>query len=157
MINSSVRVFVDINCLLIKFFVIRCPVDNYVFPGLDRLREGDSLEARFNAFKIPESNFLVFEATVRTCREGCQPAFCSSSSGRSEPSYGRKRRSINESEIENFNVTVSTVDVINEQNNNFNDTNADVKVAGETQEEFVREMIEVMDVVNRLFQYNLGF
>lgn len=51
----------------------RCPVDNYVFPGLDRSRAGDSLEARFNAFKIPESNFLVFEATVRTCRDGCQP------------------------------------------------------------------------------------
>jgi hypothetical protein len=51
----------------------RCPVDNYVFPGLDRSRAGDGLEARFNAFKIPESNFLVFEATVRTCRDGCQP------------------------------------------------------------------------------------
>ncbi|CAG2068315.1 unnamed protein product, partial [Timema podura] len=50
-----------------------CPVDNYVFPGLDRSRSGDGLEARFSAFKIPESNFLVFEATVRTCRDGCQP------------------------------------------------------------------------------------
>lgn len=48
-------------------------MDQYVFPGLDRSREGDGLEARFNAFKIPESNFLVFEATVRTCRDGCQP------------------------------------------------------------------------------------
>jgi len=54
-------------------FVLRCPVDNFVFPGLDKAREGDGLEARFNAFKIPESNFLVFEATVRTCRDGCQP------------------------------------------------------------------------------------
>lgn len=44
-----------------------------MFPGLDKAREGDGLEARFNAFKIPESNFLVFEATVRTCRDGCQP------------------------------------------------------------------------------------
>lgn len=48
-------------------------MDNFVFPGLDKAREGDGLEARFNAFKIPESNFLVFEATVRTCRDGCQP------------------------------------------------------------------------------------
>lgn len=54
-------------------FVCSCPVDPYVFPELDKLRSGDQLEARFNAFKIPESNFLVFEATVRTCREGCQP------------------------------------------------------------------------------------
>lgn len=50
------------------------------------------LEARFNAFKIPESNFLVFEATVRSCRDGCQPAYCPGPSGRQEPSFGRRRR-----------------------------------------------------------------
>lgn len=54
-------------------YIQRCPVDSFVFPELDKLRTDDSLEARFNAFKIPESNFLVFEATVRSCREGCQP------------------------------------------------------------------------------------
>lgn len=73
-------------------------MDPFVFPELDKLRSGDSLEARFNAFKIPESNFLVFEATVRTCREGCQPAYCQGASGRNEPSFGRKRRSLNETE-----------------------------------------------------------
>lgn len=57
----------------IIFRLDRCPVDTFVFPELGRSRDGDSLEARFNAFKIPESNFLVFEATVRTCRDGCQP------------------------------------------------------------------------------------
>lgn len=59
--------------LLTFSFYFRCPVDPDVFPELDKGRNGDSLEARFNAFKIPESNFLVFEATVRTCRDGCQP------------------------------------------------------------------------------------
>lgn len=54
-------------------FSFRCAVDSFVFPELGLSRSGDSLEARFNAFKIPESNFLVFEATVKTCREGCQP------------------------------------------------------------------------------------
>lgn len=54
-------------------YIRSCPVDSFVFPELDKLRTDDSLEARFNAFKIPESNFLVFEATVRSCREGCQP------------------------------------------------------------------------------------
>lgn len=73
-------------------------MDNYVFPGLDRSREGDGLEARFNAFKIPESNFLVFEATVRTCRDGCQPAYCTGQTGRSEPSFGRRRRDVNGTE-----------------------------------------------------------
>lgn len=69
-----------------------CPVDAFVFPELDKLRSDDSLEARFNAFKIPESNFLVFEATVRSCRDGCQPAYCPGQAGRSEPSFGRRRR-----------------------------------------------------------------
>jgi hypothetical protein len=121
-----------------------CPVDNYVFPGLDRLREGDSLEARFNAFKIPESNFLVFEATVRTCRDGCQPAFCSSGTGRSEPSYGRRRRSITaESEIESqSNSTKSNDTETVKSPGNGNGTDAQVKDASENQEEFVREMIE---------------
>ncbi|KAG7175776.1 Glucose-dependent insulinotropic receptor-like 1 [Homarus americanus] len=59
-----------------------CPLDNYVFPALGKGRDGDGLEARFNAFKIPEANFLIFEANVRTCRGGCQAI----------ESYGRKRR-----------------------------------------------------------------
>lgn len=79
-----------------------CPVDTFVFPELGRSRDGDSLEARFNAFKIPESNFLVFEATVKTCRDGCQPAYCNSLSGRSEPSFGRRKRSLNETEEASF-------------------------------------------------------
>lgn len=48
-------------------------MDDGIFPSLDRARDGEGLEARFNAFKIPESNFLVFEATVKSCRGGCQP------------------------------------------------------------------------------------
>lgn len=95
----------------------RCPVDDGIFPSLDRARNGEGLEASFNAFKIPESNFLVFEATVKSCRGGCQPVtwyisirlviidisfekiiqqvFCNTNNvpGRgSGQSYGRKRR-----------------------------------------------------------------
>ncbi|XP_046440407.1 uncharacterized protein LOC124191300 isoform X2 [Daphnia pulex] len=72
-----------------------CPVDDGIFPSLDRARSGEGLEAAFNAFKIPESNFLVFEATVKSCRGGCQPVFCNTNNvpGRgSGQSYGRKRR-----------------------------------------------------------------
>ncbi|XP_042893142.1 uncharacterized protein LOC122267185 isoform X2 [Penaeus japonicus] len=70
-----------------------CPIDNYVFPSLGKARDGDGLEARFNAFKIPESNFLIFEATVRNCRGGCVPARCTLGNGREETeSYGRRRR-----------------------------------------------------------------
>ncbi|XP_050422402.1 uncharacterized protein LOC126834493 [Adelges cooleyi] len=81
-----------------------CPVDNFVFPGLDKARDGDGgLEARFQAFKIPESNFLVFEATVRTCRDQpCQPAYCTSlhAGGRTEPSLGRRRRDVSKNDTE---------------------------------------------------------
>lgn len=125
----------------------RCPVDNYVFPGLDRLREGDSLEARFNAFKIPESNFLVFEATVRTCRDGCQPAFCSSGTGRSEPSYGRRKRSAgNGTEIEEDDTSTTTTTTSTSAplaDLSKNETSAEVKDVTEGPEEYVREMIEV--------------
>lgn len=70
-----------------------CPLDNYVFPALGKARDGDGLEARFNAFKIPESNYLIFEATVRTCRRGCQPALCSLGIGREESqSFGKRKR-----------------------------------------------------------------
>lgn len=105
-----------------------CPVDNYVFPGLDRSREGDGLEARFNAFKIPESNFLVFEATVRTCRDGCQPAYCTAPSGKNEPSLGRKRREANSA--------VAHVQSIEDGYDMLNSTE---------DEEQVREMIEVFE------------
>ena len=53
-------------------FLFRCPVDLYVFPELHKTPDG-GLEAEFYAFKIPDSNFLVFQATVKTCRGPCEP------------------------------------------------------------------------------------
>ncbi|XP_070514918.1 uncharacterized protein Nompa isoform X3 [Cardiocondyla obscurior] len=126
-----------------------CPVDNYVFPGLDRLRDGDSLEARFNAFKIPESNFLVFEANVRTCRDGCQPAYCSGGTGRSEPSFGRKRRDVNNDttvDTDEESLITMTDDDSNNASTIFNSTDAaSDEPDNEEEEEHVREMIEVLD------------
>uniref|UniRef100_A0A336LTK1 CSON004351 protein n=1 Tax=Culicoides sonorensis TaxID=179676 RepID=A0A336LTK1_CULSO len=124
-----------------------CPVDAFVFPELGRSRDGDSLEARFNAFKIPESNFLVFEATVRSCRDGCQPAYCPGPSGRSEPSFGRRRRSINETftfENEDFNENSTTIQgqVMERRIDNDIDEDEDVE---ELIPEQVREMIEVFE------------
>jgi hypothetical protein len=82
-----------------------------VFPELGRSRDGDALEARFNAFKIPESNFLVFEATVKTCRDGCQPAYCNGANGRSTGSFGRRKRMINETIVnENLDLNKNSTD-----------------------------------------------
>jgi len=125
-------------------------VDNYVFPGLDRLRDSnrDGLEARFNAFKIPESNFLVFEANVRTCRDGCQPTYCSGGTGRSEPSFGRRRRDVNNDTLTDENVVMSSITVTDGDNAN-NMTVVDEGLVNEEreeeEEEYVREMIEVSD------------
>lgn len=128
------------------------------------------MEARFNAFKIPESNFLVFEATVRTCRDGCQPAYCPAGSGRSEPSFGRKRRSINETEIltmSESNNTISQEEGSGDSNEtaiSFPETTIATKTSNEDklnnednekepeEREYVREMIEVFDSREELQQ-----
>lgn len=70
-----------------------CPVDPSVFPALGLSRSGEGIETVFQAFKIPESNFLVFEATIVSCHRGqCQPALCQGPEGRSLNSFGRRRR-----------------------------------------------------------------
>lgn len=82
------------------------------------------MEARFNAFKIPESNFLVFEATVKTCRDGCQPAYCNGIAGRSETSFGRKKRAINETdiaEIDSEAVATNSEEIIAKRNGKLED------------------------------------
>lgn len=113
---------------------------------MDKLRSGDQLEARFNAFKIPESNFLVFEATVRTCREGCQPAYCQSPAGRNEPSFGRRKRSLNDtvddnevSESKRINGTLISI-----PKRNATDATDDDDDSIDFPEQ-VREMIEVFE------------
>lgn len=61
-----------------------CPVDAMnVFPELQRTPDG-ALESEFYAFKIPDSNFLIFQATVRTCKAPCEPVICQTSSGNHE-------------------------------------------------------------------------
>lgn len=140
--------FIEIEILIFYWISIcRCPVDPFVFPELDKLRSQDSLEARFNAFKIPESNFLVFEATVKTCREGCQPAYCQGASGRNEPSFGRKRRSLNETEDNADSSETSRVNgtlISDGPNRNSTDDDSDDENSIDFPEQ-VREMIEVYE------------
>lgn len=121
-------------------------MDSFVFPELDKLRSDDSLEARFNAFKIPESNFLVFEATVRSCRDGCQPAYCPGQAGRSEPSFGRRRRSLNDTETDTDGDATTTVvtQVVNGTGTDVSDDD-EKQTTNNDYPEHVREMIEVFE------------
>lgn len=120
---------------------------------MDKLRNGDQLEARFNAFKIPESNFLVFEATVKTCREGCQPAYCQGAAGRNEPSFGRRRRSVNDTNDSNtdlsthINGTIENDVKHNATNDEEDDEDTDNNTTNDSIDfpEQVREMIEVFE------------
>lgn len=85
-------------------------MDLYVFPELHKTPDG-ALEAEFYAFKIPDSTFLVFQATVRTCRGPCEPVICNDK-GRGHahfPSWGRRRRDVNPAE------NVSEEDTIHEE------------------------------------------
>ncbi|XP_072942408.1 uncharacterized protein nompA isoform X2 [Epargyreus clarus] len=149
---------------------VGCPVDPDVFPELDKGRNGDSLEARFNAFKIPESNFLVFEATVRTCRDGCQPAYCPSHTGRSEPSFGRRRRDVNTTHVEvdgNDEVKLNSTDDGKDKTDDkgeseasvfkisYEETGVDKYLKDEVETpSHVRKMIEVFDNRNELLEEN---
>lgn len=131
-----------------------CPVDSFVFPELDKLRTDDSLEARFNAFKIPESNFLVFEATVRSCRDGCQPAYCPGQAGRSEPSFGRRRRSLNETtadDEERVNGTTTSTTTTTAKTTDGEVVGDDKQTTNNDYPEHVREMIEVFDTRDDIF------
>ncbi|XP_063367031.1 uncharacterized protein LOC134655495 isoform X4 [Cydia amplana] len=147
---------------------VGCPVDPDVFPELDKGRSGDSLEARFNAFKIPESNFLVFEATVRTCRDGCQPAYCPSQTGRSEPSFGRRRRDVNgtltiANDTAEDTVSKTDKDKTDKERDDkgdavykvsFEEASVDKYLKDEVQDtpSHVRKMIEVFDNRNELLE-----
>lgn len=121
-------------------------------------RNADTLEARFNAFKIPESNFLVFEATVRTCRDACQPAYCPTGSGRAETSYGRRRRrDVNatlalESGNNSTNITESRETTTNDTSIVTTKKGEDEETKEEEYPEYVREMIEVFESREELQQ-----
>ncbi|XP_057373812.1 uncharacterized protein LOC130694749 isoform X2 [Daphnia carinata] len=124
-----------------------CPVDDGIFPSLDRARSGEGLEASFNAFKIPESNFLVFEATVKSCRGGCQPVFCNTNNvpGRgSGQSYGRKRRDTTATFALNKPAWLSLSSSSSGSSSSSSSSSSSMKSIDETnEEELVMEMLRV--------------
>lgn len=65
-----------------------CSVDPYLFENFNTV-DGDSVTARFRAFKFPESNFVLFRGTIDVCLDTCAGVECSND----QIAYGRKKRS----------------------------------------------------------------
>src|SRR5207245_1625523 len=49
-----------------------CSIDPYIFGNFETLDGGDSLSAKFRAFKFPESNYVLFVGTVNVCLKECK-------------------------------------------------------------------------------------
>lgn len=67
-----------------------CSIDPYIFGNFETLDGGDTLSAKFRAFKFPESNYVLFVGTVNVCIKECKGVPC----GNDQYGYGRRRRSV---------------------------------------------------------------
>ncbi|XP_015788320.1 uncharacterized protein LOC107365347 [Tetranychus urticae] len=67
-----------------------CSIDPYIFSNFESNDGGDSIVAKFRAFKFPESNYVLFVGTVNVCLKECLGVIC----GNNQLGYGRRRRSI---------------------------------------------------------------
>lgn len=81
-----------------------CPTDHFIMgPIYKSAISGKILLSHFDAFKFPSSEVVQFRALVTPCMPTCDPVQCDmedfSGELRSLISYGRKRRSINETSI----------------------------------------------------------
>jgi PAN domain len=82
-----------------------CPTDSFIMgPILKTPNNGKILISHFDAFKFPSSDTVQFRALVTPCMPTCEPVQCDNEEFnggelRSIISYGRKRRSVNNTEI----------------------------------------------------------
>ena len=81
-----------------------CPTDQYIMgPIYKSANSGKILLSHFDAFKFPSSEMVQFRALVTPCMPTCEPVQCDQEGFvgelRSITSFGRKRRSVNTTEI----------------------------------------------------------
>lgn len=66
-------------------------MDPYLFENFNTIN-GDTLSAKFKAFKFPDSSYVQFRATVNVCLDKCLGTQCSNG----QIGYGRRRRDTTE-------------------------------------------------------------
>ncbi|KAF9420660.1 hypothetical protein HW555_003207 [Spodoptera exigua] len=111
-----------------------CSVDTYLFDNFVT-SDGDTLTAKFKAFKFPDTSYVQFKGTVTVCLDKCQGVQCSNG----QIAYGRKRRAISSGSDANkvYEVSLTTfikVDYEEGQNANAEDVLAllrNLKVANQ--------------------------
>lgn len=67
-----------------------CSIDSYIFGNFYTSDNGDTLSAKFRAFKFPHSSYVLFVGTVNVCLKKCQGILC----GNDQYGFGRKKREI---------------------------------------------------------------
>ncbi|XP_013792759.2 uncharacterized protein LOC106476665, partial [Limulus polyphemus] len=67
-----------------------CSIDSYIFGNFYSPDGGNTLSAKFRAFKFPFSNYVLFVGTVNVCLKTCQRVIC----GQDQYGYGRRKREI---------------------------------------------------------------
>uniref|UniRef100_A0A1A9V2E8 ZP domain-containing protein n=1 Tax=Glossina austeni TaxID=7395 RepID=A0A1A9V2E8_GLOAU len=71
-----------------------CTVDPYLFENFNTI-DGDTLSAKFKAFKFPDSSYVQFRATVNVCLDKCLGTQCSNG----QIGYGRRKREVSDTKL----------------------------------------------------------
>lgn len=92
-----------------------CSVDPYLFENFNTV-DGDLLEAKFRAFKFPESTYVQFRGTVNVCVDRCKGVICSNG----QTAFGRRKREISATPADPnkvYEVTMTTFIKVNYDEN----------------------------------------
>lgn len=126
------------------FGLKKCTVDPVLFENF-LTEDGDLLRAKFQAFKFPETNFVLFKGVVNVCLDRCNGVRCSNG----QIGYGRRRKKRefdNESAAENqrvFEVSLSTVVKVGDEE----DDSGLVGKSSQIRETFASETAVISEIV----------
>jgi len=120
-----------------------CTVDPVLFENF-LTEDGDLLRAKFQAFKFPETNFVLFKGIVNVCLDRCNGVQCSNG----QVGFGRrKKRDLDDSpsEIQRvYEVSMSTIVKVGDEK-----TDIVVKDSqGNQKETFVSEEAVISEIYN---------